>query len=310
MLSNHKMKSLRDKEEQKGTEEDEQAEVEDNGVNDDSSSEQHNNTSISPQPMAADPKKQMVSFSNLPIAAINGPLDAPHTAADADTHAAGDQLHSLSADQLQQLQQQQQSVTMMNDYIFDSKTRSKRRKKSKVIRSSSSDRLMMADESPMLNTEEAERISVETEMKGAGGGGGSSRHRKTRSLPYIKNLHVMLNRLDGENRTALSHACEKGQKEVIEFLLSEQGIEIEAGGKHHEESWTNLHWACRYGHHEIVQLLLNKGANINAQTSKKSTSLSISPFTLCVSVWCWPCCSDPDDLFRAHCAHCVLSKWP
>eukprot|EP01083_Nonionella_stella_P171513 586065_1 len=52
-------------------------------------------------------------------------------------------------------------------------------------------------------------------------------HRKTSSLLYI-HLHSMLNRLDGENRTALSHACEKGQREVIEFLLSKPGIVIEA----------------------------------------------------------------------------------
>eukprot|EP01083_Nonionella_stella_P071914 193499_1 len=82
------------------------------------------------------------------------------------------------------------------------------------------------------------------------------KHRKTRSLLYI-HLHSMLNRLDGENRTALSHACEKGQREVIEFLLSKPGIVIEAGGKHHEESWTNLHWTCRYGQ--------DQNANINAK---------------------------------------------
>ena len=83
-------------------------------------------------------------------------------------------------------------------------------------------------------------------------------------------IHSLLNRLDHENRTALSHASEKGHWEVIQFLLSEKDIDIETGGMHHDESWTNLHWACRFGHHQSVQLLLDRGANINAQTSKKS----------------------------------------
>ena len=281
--ANHNIKALRDKErsdkeEQKGTEEDEQREVEDNGtVEDDSSSErgmvdeQHNNTSISPQPLS-DSKKQIVSFSNLPSAAI--------------TTNGHEEAHDVNMEEADSM--------MMNEYITDTvKTirAIRRKKKNKVIRSSSSDRLMITDQAlptntsrkPLALSEDGQESALIMEVdrncditskhnnNNNGGNGNSSHHRKTRSLPGMHvHLHSMLNRLDGENRTALSHACEKGQKEVIEFLLGEQGIAIEEGGKHHEESWTNLHWACRYGHHEIVQLLLNKGANINAQTSKKS----------------------------------------
>ena len=67
---------------------------------------------------------------------------------------------------------------------------------------------------------------------------------------------------------------------MIKFLLSDYGIDIEADDKHQEDSWTNLHWACRYGHHQIVQLLLNRGADINAQTSKQSMSPAVHSCTL------------------------------
>jgi len=295
-LTNNKMKALRDKEEQKGTEEDEQQEVEDNGVDNDSSSEQHNNTSISPQPVADDPndsrsKPMIVSFSALPAEATADAPDAHSTSTPTSTIspvvAAGGAVPSgdaVSGGSGHEHKQSAGSMTM-NEYIYDNKRHAKRRKKKtpKVGRSSSSDRLMRAqgfinDEPPVLTTAEVRRMEeMEREIESTRPyTPETSKHRKSRSLPYI-HLHSMLNRLDGENRTALSHACEKGQKEVIEFLLSEQGIDMEAGGKHHEESWTNLHWACRYGHHEIVQLLLNKGANINAQTSKKkSTGLHLA----------------------------------
>ena len=98
-------------------------------------------------------------------------------------------------------------------------------------------------------------------------------HKYSHSL---SDMHIaeMLNKLDGEQRTALSHACEKGQLQVIEFLVKQNGIDLELGGKHHDENWTNLHWACRYGHSDIVQLLIDNSANIDAQTSKKSYVLN------------------------------------
>jgi ankyrin repeat protein len=58
-------------------------------------------------------------------------------------------------------------------------------------------------------------------------------------------------------------ACFKGKTDCVEELLNlAANVEAEDGN-----SWTGLHFAARYGHQEIVELLLKKGA----KTGKKVT---------------------------------------
>ncbi len=88
-------------------------------------------------------------------------------------------------------------------------------------------------------------------------------------ISYFMIASVM-NQYDGDKRTPLSHAAEKGHVRVVLWLINEvPGINIEKGGEHHDEFWTPLHYAARYGHDDVIRELVSHGANIDALTSKK-----------------------------------------
>lgn len=75
--------------------------------------------------------------------------------------------------------------------------------------------------------------------------------------------------------TPLHSAAFGGHLEVVEFLL-EKGAEIEAanGG-----GFTPLHLATFAGHREVVELLLDQGANINALNEKMGATVLDFAFT-------------------------------
>ncbi|OCL02329.1 ankyrin, partial [Glonium stellatum] len=60
-----------------------------------------------------------------------------------------------------------------------------------------------------------------------------------------------------------------GYNEIVQLLLS-KGADINAQGRYHG---TALQAASKHGHNEIVQLLLSKGADINAQGGQYNTAL-------------------------------------
>jgi ankyrin repeat protein len=69
--------------------------------------------------------------------------------------------------------------------------------------------------------------------------------------------------------TALHVAASKGDKTIVELLLT-RGADIEA---REDTGRTPLHTAAFRGYHEIVELLLLKGAKVNAQTNDGKTPL-------------------------------------
>ncbi len=69
--------------------------------------------------------------------------------------------------------------------------------------------------------------------------------------------------------TALHVAASKGNKEICELLLT-RGADIEAK---EDTGRTALHTAAFRGYMEIVTLLLEKGTKINAQTNDGKTPL-------------------------------------
>jgi len=74
----------------------------------------------------------------------------------------------------------------------------------------------------------------------------------------------LVNAKDEKGSTLLHLACNKGNLEVVEFLI-EKGADIEAvnsGG------FTPLQIASSRGQREVVELLINKGSNINAINQK------------------------------------------
>ena len=72
--------------------------------------------------------------------------------------------------------------------------------------------------------------------------------------------------MDDRKETALHKAADQGHKDIAQLLLS-KGASVEAKNK---SEWTPLHYAARSGHTSTVELLLSKGASVEAKT--KSTS--------------------------------------
>ena len=69
--------------------------------------------------------------------------------------------------------------------------------------------------------------------------------------------------------TALMVACYKGNKPAVEALLA-RGAEVNRPG------WAPLHYAAASGNNEIVQLLLDKSAYIDAESPNKTTPLMMA----------------------------------
>ena len=61
--------------------------------------------------------------------------------------------------------------------------------------------------------------------------------------------------------TPLHHAAGHGHKEIAELLIS-KGADVNA--KNNDEV-TPLHWAADMGHKEIAEILITKGADVNAK---------------------------------------------
>ncbi|HYC43593.1 MAG TPA: ankyrin repeat domain-containing protein [Noviherbaspirillum sp.] len=73
----------------------------------------------------------------------------------------------------------------------------------------------------------------------------------------------------GNGDTALMIACFKGNKAAVEALL-EKGAEVNKAG------WTPLHYAAANGHDDIIRLLLDKSAYIDAESPNKTTPMMMA----------------------------------
>jgi ankyrin repeat protein len=95
----------------------------------------------------------------------------------------------------------------------------------------------------------------------------SSAEQYSREFPsdIIERSHSerILNVKDNEEKTALHHATENGCLEAAKILLEiHRDVEHNAIDKH---SWTPLHYAAQSNHANVVNLLLDSGAEINVR---------------------------------------------
>ncbi|KAH8745815.1 ankyrin repeat-containing domain protein, partial [Diaporthe sp. PMI_573] len=70
-----------------------------------------------------------------------------------------------------------------------------------------------------------------------------------------------LNVRDGKGRTPLMWGCLVGHKEVVQMLL-DKGADVNTQGGEYGNA---LHAASHQGHKEVVQMLLDKGADVNTR---------------------------------------------
>ena len=81
-----------------------------------------------------------------------------------------------------------------------------------------------------------------------------------------------INFKDSDKWTALHFAAHGGHGDIIQVLLS-KGASIDALEK---DNWTPLHIAAQNGHADIVEVLLGRGASVEAATKLSCTPLHIA----------------------------------
>ncbi len=85
---------------------------------------------------------------------------------------------------------------------------------------------------------------------------------------FLKNNHINLK--DADRRTSLINACcHKSSSEVIQFLI-DSGADVNVLT---DNGMTSLMYASRNRNPEVVQLLIDNGADVNAKDDDRWTPL-------------------------------------
>jgi len=104
---------------------------------------------------------------------------------------------------------------------------------------------------------------------------GADVNAQTREFPKDK-FEWAFGRRWADDRVAFSTpllwAARYGHKAVAELLIA-KGADVNA---ENEKGETPLHAAARYGHKAVVELLISKGADVNAKTEKGETPLFLA----------------------------------
>jgi ankyrin repeat protein len=67
----------------------------------------------------------------------------------------------------------------------------------------------------------------------------------------------------------------KGKREIVELLI-QNGANVNIQRDHSGGSWTPLLMACHHGNKEIVELLLANGAELNIKNAAGKTALDLA----------------------------------
>ncbi|XP_046559442.1 ankyrin repeat domain-containing protein 50-like [Haliotis rubra] len=83
-------------------------------------------------------------------------------------------------------------------------------------------------------------------------------HRHVVELLVSKGADVSL--VDNDCNNILHHACREGDRKTVDFLLSLDGVDINSRGG---SSRTPVMEAAEWGHNDVVELLVSKGADVS-----------------------------------------------
>ena len=77
-------------------------------------------------------------------------------------------------------------------------------------------------------------------------------------------------RKDAEDTASRWYAAKMGKTKRMERLLRRDGFDL---NERNEQGRTPLHFACKFGHAEIVHMLLSREADVNAMDQEENTPL-------------------------------------
>ena len=90
-----------------------------------------------------------------------------------------------------------------------------------------------------------------------------------------ENGHSSINTARKDGRTPLSKGAGRGHVEVVKMLLEEVDVASAINAQETVQKRTALHWAAYNGQTEVVDLLLQKGADATIEDSKGKTALAL-----------------------------------
>ncbi|CAN8071618.1 unnamed protein product [Agarophyton chilense] len=101
------------------------------------------------------------------------------------------------------------------------------------------------------------------------------RHQSLACLDLLIKAGARIHAKDIENWTALHEAVKTSgsRVDIIEYLLENCNIDINAVD---DDGWNPLHVAARFGASEAVDVLIQAGCDLNAQTEEKETAILLA----------------------------------
>ncbi|XP_072744431.1 ankyrin repeat and MYND domain-containing protein 2 isoform X2 [Anoplolepis gracilipes] len=86
---------------------------------------------------------------------------------------------------------------------------------------------------------------------------------------------IKIDFVDENGMSPLQHACYKGNKEIVQMIL-DQGADVNAC--QHEHAYTALHFAALSGNADLCHLLMSHGARLTATNSVGRTAAQMAAF--------------------------------
>ncbi|XP_074106216.1 ankyrin repeat and MYND domain-containing protein 2 [Cotesia typhae] len=102
-----------------------------------------------------------------------------------------------------------------------------------------------------------------------------SNHESSELRTLLASNKMKIDFVDENGMSPLQHACYKGNKEIVQMLL-DQGADVNAC--QHEHAYTALHFAALSGNAELCHLLMSHGAKLTATNSVGRTPAQMAAF--------------------------------